>query len=133
MLPITRNEAIFGIRRAVLALVDDDHSICEVAAKLGIFCGGFRRFSDEALVERYAWLASRAPDRPALEKLANRWQLAQQIACNAELACDVQTAAHDTCRGWDGFSDHELAGFYSELCDGEEVFVVPDLFSANPT
>lgn len=130
MMPITRREAIFGVRRAILELVDDDHSMCEVASRLGIFCGGFRRFSDEELQSRYAWLAARATNREELENLANRWQLARQVACDAALSCDVQTAEHDTCRGWDEFSDEQLAGFYDTLC-GEEIVVVAEPLAAN--
>jgi len=127
MMPVTRSEAIFGIRRAILELVDDDHSMCDVAAKMGIMCNGFRRLSDADLEARYGWLSQRQgkTGRAAVESLANRWQLARQFVSDTSLSCDVQTREHDTCLGWDGFSNEELASYYKTLC-GEEIFVVPD-------
>lgn len=127
MIPINRADAIEGVRRAIMDLVDDDHSICEVAGRLGIFCRGLRQFTDEELETRYQWLAERrgATSRETLEDLANRWQLARQLVQDASLSCDVQAREHDTCLGWDEFSNDKLAGFYRTLCD-QEVIVVPD-------
>lgn len=127
MIPMTRREAIDGIRRAVLELVDDDHSMCEVAERLGIFCRGFRQFTDEELDRRYRWITDKrgVEDRAELEDLANRWQLARQLVQDEKLSCDVQTREHDTCLGWDGFDNQTLAEYYAALY-GEEVFVAPD-------
>jgi len=127
MRTIKRDEAIRDIRREVLALVEDDHSLCEVAGRLGIFCRGFRQFDDQELFRRYDWIAKRkhVESRPALEVLANRWQLARQFVQNAELACDVQLRDRDGCDGWDTFNNAKLAQFYKELC-AEEVDVIDD-------
>ena len=121
---VKRDVAINQLREALVGMTDDDHSMCEIAAEKGIFCGGFKRYSDTELRERYGWLARKNPDAPreVVEDLANRWQLARQEFRDRNLACDVQTIEHHTCGGWDEFSNDELATFYRELL-GKEVVV----------
>lgn len=125
MRTISRQEAINAIRHEVLTLVDDDHSICEVAGRLGIMCKGFKQFDDEELAKRYDWIVKkRKPKtRAELEVLANRWQLTRQFVQNKELACDVQLEDRDACVGWDEFSNARLAKFYTQLLN-ESVEVV---------
>jgi len=124
---LTRHEAIETLRRHLMSLTDDQHSICQVAGEHGIFCGGFRRFPDVEFQERFHGLVSRREGltRSQQEYLANTWQLARQILQNVGLACDAQTQAHDTCGGWDDFSNEDLARFLRELL-AAEVTVVPD-------
>jgi hypothetical protein len=124
MTTLTREQAIDRLRRALLELVDDEHSICEVATSKGILCRGFRQFSDAELEQRYHWLLERRGEqgREELEKLANRWQLARQFVQNSSLSCDVQAREHDTCCGWDDFTNHALEGYIREIC-GEDVIV----------
>jgi hypothetical protein len=121
---ISRSSAITRLRSALVALTDDGNSICKVAAERGLFCRGFRRYSDEELRNRYGWIARRHPaaSRAELEDLANRWQLARQVFDGTQLACDAQSEEHDTCNGWDDFSNQELSGFMLEIL-GEEVAV----------
>ena len=121
---LSRQEAIDTLRQALLARTDEQHSICEVAGRLGIFCNGHRGLDDRALFERYDWIVARQKpkDRPALEDLANRWQLARQAATGAELACEVQTEEKETGLGWDDFDNETLAKHYLELRH-EAVFV----------
>ena len=122
---IAREEAINILRSEFLKLVDEENSICKVAAEKGIFCKGFQRFSDFELRKRYRWIArkDRRYTREEIEDLANRWQLARQDVDELPLACDVQQAEHDSCRGWDDFSDDELAKFVGQLT-GRVVAVV---------
>ncbi len=124
MKTLTREQAIDDIRTAVLRLVDDDHSMCEVAGKLGIYCRGFRRLDDDDLFRRYEWLAERrgVSDRGELEDLANRWQLARQLVTNHSLSCDVQAKEGDGCVGWLGFTDAQLEDYHRSLC-GEEIAI----------
>ena len=124
MRTVTRQELIDEIRREVLVLVDEEHSFCEVAGKLGIACTGFRQFTDEELARRYRWIVkTRDPStREELESLANRWQIARQIIQDRPLSCDVQQIEHDTCGGWDGYADEQLATFHHSLT-GESVEV----------
>jgi hypothetical protein len=117
MRTLTRAEAIAELRRALLDLVDDQHSMCEVAARNGIYCLGFRRLDDDELRKRYAWLAKKNPggSRADLEDLANRWQLARQVVHDVPLSCDAQAAEHDLCGGWDDFSAEALVEFHQKI------------------
>lgn len=112
---VSRTAAIALLRAALLELVDDDRSICQVAAERGIFCRGFRRYSDEEFRQRYWWLAGIGLTRKQIEQRANLWQLARQLYHDVPLACDVQQRDRDACNGWDDFSNQTLAEFYREL------------------
>ncbi len=92
-------------------------SICRLAAQTGIFCKGFRRYSDPEMKERYSWISKKDPDVPRaeLEEIADRWQLARQDVLGAPSSCDVQQREHDACGGWDDFGDDQLARFLCEL------------------
>lgn len=114
----------FISRPALIAALRDEltrrageMSICRLAAQTGIFCKGFRRYSDAELKEHYSWIAKRNPDAPRaeLEEIADRWQLARQDVLGALTACDVQQLEHDACGGWDDFTDDDLARFLREL------------------
>jgi hypothetical protein len=43
MRTISRSQAICDLRRKLLELVDQERSLCLVAARRGIFCNGFGR------------------------------------------------------------------------------------------
>lgn len=120
---VPRDVAINRLREALLELTDDDHSICRIAAEKEIFCGGFRRYSDAELRERYDWLARKYPaaSREELEHLANQWQLGRQIFEDRAFACDVQQIEHHTCNGWADFSNEDLARFCRELLGADVV------------
>lgn len=129
MLSLQRKEIIDRIRARLLELCDDEHSICQVAAKHKIFCQGFSRLDSTALREKYDWLQKKAdhrPTRPELEGMANEWELARQIYHDVELACDAEQHDRDQCTGWDDFSDEKLATYYQELF-GESVKVGADV------
>jgi hypothetical protein len=64
---------------------NEDVSACTIAKRQGIFCRGFARFSDAELRDRYQWIVRRR----------------QEVS--------------DMCRGWDSFSNDELARFYFEM------------------
>lgn len=114
---VPRSEAVALVRGELSKLTDDENSICKVAAERGIFCQGFHRYSDGSLRRGYGWLDKRRPgmSRTELEALANTWQLARQEADQLPLACDVQQKEHDSCGGWDDFSNEDLSRFYHEL------------------
>ncbi len=122
---IARAAAISELRGGLLKMTDDEHSICQVAADRGILCRGFRHYSDEELRDRYDWLVRKNPTatRPDLEKMANLWQLARQVLEGVPLACDAQKIEHDTCMGWDDFTNTDLSRFYREIF-GEDVIVI---------
>jgi hypothetical protein len=122
---VTRDEVIARLRSALLGYTDEENCMCKVAAERGIFCKGFRRFTEAELRERYWWIVRKRPEisREELETIANDWQLAQQDVRDLPIACDVQTKLHDTCRGWHDFTNEQLAAYYRQL-SGETVHVV---------
>lgn len=121
----SRRDAIGKLRSALLALTDEEHSLCEVAAERGIFCQGFRRWSDAEFDRRWKEALGRSThlSRAQMEQLANIWELAQQIRCGVSLACDAQRLERGPCRGWDEFSNEMLMRFCSEVL-GRNVVVV---------
>ena len=114
---VPRDQAIDLVRAELLKGCDEETSVCRVAAEKGIFCRGFSRYSDIELKRRYSWIVRKKPGmkREELEEIANRWQLARQDVDGLPIACDVQQLEHDTCRGWDDFSNEELSSYYQEL------------------
>lgn len=123
---IDRQQCIAELRQKMLGLVDSEHSMCEVAKRKGILCKGYSQWSFDELKRRYGWITSSRPHltREGLEKIADRWQLARQEVFGTSLPCETQAIEHDTCCGWDTFSDADLARFHAEIC-GEPVEVGP--------
>ena len=121
----SRREAIARLRAALVALTDEEHSICHVAAKLGIFCGGFRRWNASEFDRRWRSAIGRSTHltRPQMEEFANLWQLAEQIRQRVALACDTKTKNGGTCQGWDEFSNADLARFCADVL-GQNVEVI---------
>lgn len=122
---IERAEVINLLRSELLKHTDSETSACKYAADKGVFCRGFARFGDGEMRRKYNWITRRRPDmsREELEDVANRWQLARQDVDALPVACDVQQIEHDMCRGWDDFSNQELAQFYSGMT-GKQIVVV---------
>lgn len=114
---VSRTSLIVALRTELACRAAGEMSICRLAAEKGIFCKGFRQYSDAQLQEHYSWIAKKNPDasREELEELADRWQIARQDVVGVPTACDVQQLEHDACGGWDDFSNAELAGFLMEL------------------
>lgn len=122
---LDRASAIRELRAELHSLTDDQTSICQVAAERGIFCHGFKQYSDDELRERFDWLTRKNPNlnRRDLERMANLWQISRQVLEGVQFACDAQTIEHDTCLGWDSFSNDELQKFFREILR-QEVNVV---------
>ena len=113
----TRQTLIAALRSELAKRANGEMSICKLAAKTGVFCKGLKRYSDEEIAERYGWIVRRHPEvsRAELEEIADRWQMARQDVEGVETSCDVQQLEHDTCGGWDDFSNEDLARFLREL------------------
>lgn len=126
MKTIQRSLAIDQLREKLASLTDDEHSLCQMASRLGVYCGGFSQWTFAELKERYHWIVKHRPHitRDELEDLANRWQLARQFVKETPLACDTQARGEEgekrVCYGWDNFTNAELARFYAELF-GEKI------------
>lgn len=120
-----REEAIRRLRLGLLKLTDEEHSMCQVAAERGIFCRGFRRWHAAEFDRRWRQALGRSTHltRAQMEEFANIWQLAEQVRCRVTLACDATALAHSPCRGWDEFSNAEMARYCSDIL-GQGVVVV---------
>lgn len=114
---LTRTEAISYLRESLRKYTDCETSVCKAAADRDLFCRGFNRYTDDELRRRYSWIVEKRPDvtRAELEQIANDWQLAQQEVYELPIACDVQQKVRDTCRGWNDFTDEQLAKFFFQL------------------
>lgn len=121
-----RPEAIAQLRAALLALTDEEHSICQVAAERGIFCHGFRRWNAAEFDRRWKFAIGRSThlSRAQMEEFANLWQLAEQIRSRVTLACDAHGATRGACRGWEEFSNEDLSRFCADVL-GKDVIVTP--------
>lgn len=121
---LTRTEAIGRLRDCLGKFADAETSVCKAAGDRGVFCRGFRQFSDAELKQRYSWIVEKRPGitRPELEQIANDWQLAQQEVYEMPIACDVQQKVRDTCKGWNDFSDEQLARFFYQMT-GQEIAI----------
>lgn len=128
---LTREQAIARLRGSLLPLCDAEHSICHVAAERGIFCRGFRRWDDHEFHHRWKRVLGQSThlSRPQMERLADVWQLCEQIHHGVKLACDAPAGARGACRGWDEFSNETLAQFCLEL--SRRAVVVATEFDAN--
>ena len=121
----SRNEAISHLRAHLVRLTDDENSLCRAAAEEGIFCRGFRRWNVPEFDRRWRDFIGRSThiSRAQMEDYANVWQLTEQVARGATLACDAAAAGRGPCRGWNEFSNAVLAQFCSDLL-GENVEIV---------
>ena len=114
---ITREAAIGRIRRALIGMAEQGKSACQIAAEKNILCHGFQRDTDDELRWRYADRIPGAAEmsRAELESCANTWQIERQRREGTLLCCDAQFMTYETCRGWDDFTNDELARFCREL------------------
>lgn len=116
---LTRPQAIAALRRALERLGDAEHSTCHVAAERGIFCRGFRRFDDHEFHRRWKPVLGESThlNRGQIERLADVWELCEQVRQHVRVTCDARAVSPGACRGWYEFSNETLAGFCSELLD----------------
>jgi len=123
---VTREEVIDALRKELLAIAGEEHSICQIAKEKNLFCRGFAQWKLHELKARYPQITRSRPriTREEMEDLADRWQMARQFVSHEGLACDVQMheGQRQTCMGWDEFDDAQLEEFHLEVC-GEEVHI----------
>lgn len=111
---IHRDQATARLRERLIEMSWPGQSICRMAARRQAFCHGFRRYTDEELRSTYAFLDSNQA-RAELELQADAWQIRRQVECGTLTSCDAQWQHHETCRGWDDFTNGQLAEFCAEL------------------
>jgi len=124
----TRDEAIAKLREALLKLSDGERSLCTVAAELGIFCHGFRRWTDDAFSRGWTRALGRSThlSRPQMERLADIWLLSEQLRLRVACACDLAAAGGGVCRGWYGFSNADLERCCEQILGRNVAIVEPD-------
>lgn len=112
-----RERTIDALRGRLTRIAGDEASLCRVAAERGIFCRGFRRWHIAEFDRRWRDAIGRSThlSRSQMERFADLWQLTEQVCRGTSLACDAADADGSPCRGWDEFSDEELARFCREL------------------
>ncbi len=114
---LSRPQAIERMRQKLRSLTDEDHCVCSVVGRLGIFCQGFHRLSEAELRQRFHWIARKRPGAPreALEELANLYHLGRMEVTGCPICCDVETREHTGCNGWNTFDNRRLEEFYLAL------------------
>jgi hypothetical protein len=113
----TRGKAIDRLRGCLEKLTDEERSMCQVAAEKGIFCRGFRRWSNAEFHRKWkpAIGSSTFLTRAQMEEFANLWQLTEQVRLRVPFACDAGALAHGACGGWDEFGADALEGFCADV------------------
>jgi hypothetical protein len=114
----TREEALKKIREFLVAQTRDDETTCQAAARLGIFCHGYDRWTVEQLRNLYPWLAKKMPaDTPREEflKLIVAWDNARQLVHKVPTTCDVHALDHDGCLGFGRFNDQQLKRMFPQV------------------
>jgi len=91
--------------------------MCAITADLGIFCRGFRGWHDREfhLAWRPAIGVSTHLTRAQMERLADLWQLSEQIRLRVPIACDAQAICAGACRGWNEFANEKLEQYCSNI------------------
>ena len=124
----TRPEAIARLRAHLLPMTDEESSLCRVAGERSFFCFGFSRWNASEFDRRCRDFIGRSTHltRAQMEEYANLWQLTEQSRCRVALACDAAALGRGPCRGWNEFSNDELARFCCDLL-GDDVEVVESI------
>ncbi len=95
----------------------DECSRCDTSTEHGIYCLGFRGFTEEELRHRHDSIRNAHPAATPEERecLARRWEIAQQIIQRVPAWCEARRLGAEACRGWDRFSNEELEQLCSEF------------------
>ena len=125
----TREQAIAALRRCLNRLSDGEHSTCQIAAERGIFCRGFSQWNDHEFHRRWKPVLGESThlSRPQVERLADLWELSEQIGQRVRLTCDARAAAPGPCRGWHEFSNETLAQYCAELLGRSVAVTGPEI------
>lgn len=114
----TRDEALGRIRRFLVSRRKGGESTCETAARLGIFCRGYTRWSADQLRAMYPTLTAGLPPetpRNELLHLIVRWDRARMLRHDLPTVCEARDLDHEGCLGFDRFSNRELKRLFPEL------------------
>ena len=119
---ISRATAIARLRKALAEMTPAGQCTCRVADDRHLLCHGFGQDNKTELRMRYAHEIDVTGNRSAIEERANEYQVRRMQEEAAPTSCDVQQHYYETCRGWDEFTNEDLARFCFELF-GEPISV----------
>jgi hypothetical protein len=114
----SREEALEKIRAFLVSETREGEITCQAAARLGIFCRGFDRWSTEQLKQQFPWLVAKLrPDftREELLQLIVLWDKARMLVDHVSTTCDALAYDHDACLGFDRFSNAELKKLFPQI------------------
>jgi hypothetical protein len=120
----TREEALKRIREFLISQTRPDETTCQAAARLGVFCHGYDRWTVDQLRHLYPWLAKKMPPETSREeflKLIVAWDSARQLAHKAPTTCDVKALDHEGCLGFDRFDNEHLKRMFPQLFTADDV------------
>ncbi|HUK83468.1 MAG TPA: hypothetical protein VLZ12_12655 [Verrucomicrobiae bacterium] len=119
----TREDALKRIREFLVSSTRDDETTCQAAARLGVFCHGYDRWSLEQLRRLYPWLAKKMPaDTPREEflKLITAWDGARMLVHKSPTTCDAKASDHEGCLGFDRFNNAQLKRMFPQLFQADD-------------
>lgn len=114
----TREQALKRIRRFLATQRRGDETTCQTAARLGIFCRGYDRWSTDQLRRLYPTIAQQLPpdaSRDELLELIQVWDKARLILTRAPTTCDAKALDNEGCLGFDRFSNEQLKRLFPRL------------------
>jgi len=122
-----REQALQRIREFLVNQTRPDETTCQTAARLGVFCHGYERWTTEQLRHLYPWLAKKMPaatPRDEFLKLIVAWDSGRQLVHNAPTTCDVKAMDHEGCLGFDRFSNDQLKRMFPQLFVADDQIVM---------
>lgn len=124
----TRDQAIARIRRFLLARRKGGESTCETAARLGIFCRGYTRWSADQLRVMYPTLTEGLPTEASRDDILHlivRWDRARMLLHDVATVCDARDLDNQGCLGFDRFSNRELRDLFPQLFERHDQIAGP--------
>ncbi len=121
-----RDEALKRIREFLVANRKNEETTCQTAARLGIFCRGYDKWSLESLKQQYPWLAKKLPataGRDELLKLVVAWDGARMEVLHVDTTCDAKQIDQDGCLGFNRFHNENLKRMFPQLFKSEDKIV----------
>lgn len=114
----SRDEALNKIRQYLVTNTREDETTCQTAARMGVFCHGYDKWTTEQLRQLYPWLAKKMPPETPREeflKLIVAWDSARQLVNKTPTTCDTKALDHEGCLGFDRFSNQQLKRMFPQV------------------
>jgi len=119
----SRQTALQRIREFLVASTREGETTCQAAARLGVFCHGYDRWTMDQLRNLYPWLARKVPPdvpREDFLKLITAWDNARQLVNHTVTTCDTKAMDHEGCLGFDRFSNAQLKRMFPQLFNADD-------------